>query len=228
MKRLAASRRRAEAAVTTARSGCLVAGVLRNTGLAVLGLVLLALPAAGQIRFGEFSTDLNGTISAGYSGTYGNLIDSDHSLSIGGSGTMSGFYYNPNFVQLTVSPYMNQARDNSAYQSISNASGVNLTSQIFSSSHFPGAITYAKSYNSEGTFAVPGVANYTTHGDSSTFGINWAEIEPGLPTVSANFQRTSNQYSIYGSDDNGNSDSKSFGLRSSYTIKGFGLGAYFS
>jgi len=205
-----------------------VAGGFRNTGFVLVGLLLLTLPVAGQVTVGEdLSMNLNGIVSAGYTGDYGNTISSSHSLALGGSGTLSGFYYNPNFLSFTVSPYLNQARDNSAFQSISNASGVSLSSSIFGGSHFPGSISYAKAYNSEGNFAVPGVANYTTHGDSQTFGVNWAEMLPGLPSLSANFQMGSNQYSIYGSNDNGSSDSHSFGLRSSYLLKGFNLSAYY-
>jgi hypothetical protein len=123
---------------------------------------------------------------------------------------------------------MNQSRDNSAYQSISDASGVNFSSNIFGGSHFPGSINYAKAYNSEGTFAIPGVANYTTHGDSQTLGIQWAELVPGLPTLVASFQMGSNQYSIYGADTNGTTDSRSFNLHSSYALAGFNFGAYFN
>jgi hypothetical protein len=205
-----------------------VAGILRNTGLVLVGLFLLALPAVGQLTLGDnLSLNMNGTLSAGYNGDYGNLISSAHSLAFGGAGTVSGFYYDPNFVSFTVSPFMNQARDNSAFQSISNASGVNFNSSIFGGSHFPGSISYAKAYNSEGNFAIPGVANYTTHGDSDTFGLSWAELVPGLPSLSANFQMGSSQYSIYGSNDNGSTDNRSFGLRSGYTLMGFNLGAYF-
>ena len=115
----------------TAGSWYQVAGVLRNSGFVLIGLLLLALPAAGQITLGELSTTANGTISAGYTGDYGNQISSDHGLSVGGSGTFSGSYYNPNFVSFTVSPYLNQSRDNSAFQSISDASGVTASSNDF-------------------------------------------------------------------------------------------------
>jgi len=205
-----------------------VAGGFRNTSFVLVGLLLLMLPAAGQVTVGDnVSMNLNGTVSAGYTGDYGNLIPSDHSLTVGGTGTLSGYYYNPNFVSFTVSPYLNQARDNSTFQSISNASGVNFNSSIFGGSHFPGSISYAKAYNSEGNFAVPGLANYTTHGDSDTFGVNWAEIVPGLPSLAANFQMGSNQYSIYGTNDNGSNDNHSFGIRSGYTLEGFNLSAYY-
>jgi len=206
-----------------------VAGGFRNTTFLLVGFLLLVLPAVGQLRLGEnLNMNANGTLSAGYTGDYGNQISSDHSMSFGGAGTLSGFYYNPNFLSYTVSPYVNQARDNSSYQSISDASGVYLDSSIFGGSHFPGSISYAKAYNSEGNFAIPGLANYTTHGNSDTFGVNWAEILPGLPSLSASFQTGSNQYSIYGSNDNGSTDSHSFGLRSAYVLKGFNLAAYFS
>ncbi len=212
----------------TAGSWYQVAGVLRNSGFVLIGLLLLALPAAGQITLGELSTTANGTISAGYTGDYGNQISSDHGLSVGGSGTFSGSYYNPNFVSFTVSPYLNQSRDNSAFQSISDASGVTASSNIFGGSHFPGSINFAKAYNSEGNFSVPGVANYTTHGDSQTFGIGWAELVPGLPSLSANFQMGSGHYSIYGSNDTGTSDNHSFNLRSGYTLMGFNLTGFFT
>jgi hypothetical protein len=215
-------------AVDTTGSWCQVAGALRNTGLVLVGLLLLALPAAAQLKLGDFDSSASGVISTGYTGDYGNQIDSDHSLAFGGSGTVSGFYYNPNFISFTISPYANQARDNSAFQSISNASGVNLNSTIFGGSHFPGSISYSKSYNSEGNFAIPGVANYTTKGNSDTLGINWSEMVPDLPSLTANFQMGSNQYSIYGSNDTGSTDNKSFGLRSAYTLKGFNMTAYFS
>ena len=205
-----------------------VRGTFRNTGLALAAALLLVVSTQAQLKTGDNSMTLNGTVSAGYNGDYGNLIPSDHSMSFGGTGTLSGFYYNPNFLSYTVSPYLNQARDNSAFQSISDASGVNLNTSIFAGSKFPGSINYAKAYNSEGNYAIPGLANYTTHGNSDTFGINWAEMLPDWPSLSASFQMGSNQYSIYGSDDTGSSSSRSFSLRSGYILKGFNLAGYFS
>jgi hypothetical protein len=231
MVKAAPAQSRAPALRARKESGWRVSGILKKTGSTLVGLlltVLLALPAAAQLKVGETSSNLNGVISAGYTGDYGNQIGSDHSLSFGGTATLTGFYYNPNFLSFTISPFLNQSRDNSAYQSISNASGVNINSSIFGGSHFPGSISYSKAYNSEGNLAIPGVANFTTHGNSDTFGINWAETLPDLPSLSANFQMGSNQYSIYGANANGTTDSRSFGLRSSYLLGGFNLGAYFS
>ena len=205
-----------------------VRGAFRNIALVLAGTLLLTLPVAAQLKTGENSMDLNGTISAGYNGDFGNLIPSDHSLSVGGAGTLSGYYYNPNFFSYTVSPFVNQSRDNSSYQSISDASGVNVSTAIFSGSKFPGTVSYSKAYNSEGNFAIPGLANYTTRGNSDTLGVSWSEMIEGMPSLSANFQTGSNEYSIYGSNDNGSTNSKSFGLRSAYLFRGFNMSAYFS
>jgi len=205
-----------------------VRGAFLNVALILAGALLLVLPAQAQLKLGESSNNLNGTLSGGYNADYGNLVPSDHSLSFGGTGTLSGFYYNPNFLSYTISPYVNQARDNSSFQSISDASGVNLSASIFSGSKFPGSITYAKAYNSEGNYAIPGVANYATHGNSDNFGINWSEILTDWPSLSASFQTGNNQYSIYGANDSGSTNSRSFSLRSSYLLRGFNLTGYFS
>ena len=192
------------------------------------GVLLWTLPAVAQLQLGESSTNLNGVIGAGYSADYGNIIDSSHGLNVNGSATAAGYYYSPNFVSYNFSPYYGQSRANSDYQSISDASGVNLSSAIFSGSHFPGQISYAAAYNSEGQFAVPGLPNYTTHGNSDTFGISWSEFLPGLPTLTASFQRGSNEYSVYGATDNGNSDFHSLTLSSNYSIAGFNMGASYN
>jgi len=196
---------------------------------ALAGILLLALPAAGQVEIGHnVSLGLNGNLGAGYTAEYANLFSSSHSISGSGNASLAGFYYNPNFLSFNVSPYYGQSRANSGSQSIFDSSGVNVSTAIFSGSHFPGSISYAKSYNSEGNFGVPGVADYTTHGNSDTFGINWSENLPDEPSVSVGFQRGSNQYSIFGIDQNGNSTYDSLNIHSGYTYRGFGLGAFYS
>ena len=201
---------------------------LRIRWVTLAGLLLLARPGAAQVQFGDFSTNLSGNISAGYAADYGNQIGSSHGLEFGGMATYSGSYYDPNFLTFSVTPYYNQSRANSEYASISNASGVNAATSLFSGSYFPGSINYASALNSEGNIGIPGIANYTTHGDSNTFGVNWNEILPGKPSLSASFQMGSNSYSIYGTNDEGSSSSRSFMLHSGYTLDGFNLGAYFS
>ncbi len=213
----------------TARSGGVaVRSAFRNIVWVMVAGWLLTLPAAGQLEIGGTTNRLNGTVSGGYTGDFGNEMSSDHSMTFGGSGTLSGSYYNPNFISYTISPYLNQGRANSSFQSITDASGVNATANIFAGSKFPGSINYSKSYNSEGNYSIPGAANYTTKGDSDGFGISWSELLQDWPSLSAVFQTTSNSYSIFGTNDNGSSNSKSISLRSSYLLRGFNMSGFFS
>lgn len=197
--------------------------------LASIALVLLcASTAAAQVQVGEVSTTLSGVISVGYSADYGSDISSSHSLGFSGSATASGYYYNPNFVSFTLSPYYGQSRANSTSQSIASSSGFDFSTNIFSGSHFPGSISYARAYDSTSQFAVPGLPNFTTHGNDDTFGITWSEFLPDRPTLTASFQRGSNEYSVYGVSGNGSSNFHSFSLNSNYTLEGFNLGASYT
>ena len=116
------------------------------------------------------------------------MTGSSHGWTVGGAALISGSFHSPNFLSYNFSPYLNQSRANSNFQSISNASGVNLSANIFAGSKFPGSITYSKAYNSDGNYAVPGIADYVTHGNNDTFGINWSENLPDAPSFSAGFR----------------------------------------
>jgi hypothetical protein len=192
------------------------------------GLLLLAGQAAAQVKVGELSTNLSGTIAPGYTADYSNMAGSDHSWAVGGSANLSGFFYNPNFLSFNASFYLNQSRANSNYQSISDASGVNVSSNIFGGSHFPGSVTYSKALNSEGNYAIPGIADYVTHGNSDTFGINWSENIPDAPSFSAGFQMGSSRYSVYGTNDQGQSSFHSLNLHSGYSVAGFELVGFYA
>ncbi len=201
---------------------------IRSAWMATAGLLLLTIPVAAQIHLGETTTSGTGTLSSGYTANYGNMNGSSHGWTLGGAATLTGSFYNPNFLSYNVSPYLNQSRANSNFQSISNASGINLSTGIFAGSKFPGSITYSKAYNSEGNYAVPGLADYVTHGDSSVFGINWSENLPDAPSLSAGFQTGSSQYSVYGTDGDGKNSFHSLNLHSGYRWVGFNMGAYFT
>ena len=201
---------------------------LRVTWFSQAVILLLAWPVAAQVRFGEVSTKMNGTISTGYTADYGNLTGSDHGWTVGGAAGLSGSFHSPNFLSFNANLYLNQSRSNSNFQSISNASGIDFGAGIFTGSEFPGTINFSKAYNSEGNYAVPGLANYVTHGNNDAFGISWSENIPDKPTLSAGFQFGNSQYSVYGSNDEGNNAFHSFNLHSSYSLAGFNMGAYYS
>jgi len=207
--------------------GHTVAGLLRFSWLAQAGLLLLALPVSSQVKLGELSTNLNGTLATGYAANYGNFTSSNHSWTVGGAATFSGSFYNPNFLSFNVGLYLNQSRANSNFQSISDASGIDVTSTIFGGSHFPGSVSYSKAYNSEGNYAVPGLANYVTHGNSDNFSVTWSENLPGKPSLSAGYQFGNSRYSVYGTNDQGTNAFHSFNLHSSYNLAGFNMGAFY-
>jgi hypothetical protein len=200
----------------------------RIAGCILAGMLMLALRTSCQVQAGDLSMNMSGVVSGGYNGQYGNVIGSSHGLDFGGNGTLTGSYYDPNFLNFNFTPYYNQSRANSNFQSIFETSGFNLNSGIFSGSHFPGSVNYAKAYNSQGSFGIPGVTNFTTHGNSDTFGINWSELIPDRPALTVGYQRGSNDYSLFGTDQTGETHFQSFNARSSYRLEGFNLGAYYS
>ena len=114
-------------------------------------------------------------------------LGSDHSIAGAGAADLTGSYYNPNFLSFDVQPYYNQSRLNSSFQSMTAASGVNASARIFGGSHFPGSISYSAAFNSSGNFNVPGLANYTTHGDTDTLAINWGVHLEDLPSLNLSF-----------------------------------------
>jgi hypothetical protein len=201
---------------------------LRVAGLFEAAILLLAWPIAAQVRTGLLSSSLSGVISPGYTADYGNMTSSEHNWVMGGTATYSGSFYNPSFLSFNANVYLNQSRANSDFQSISDASGVSASANIFGGSHFPGSINYSKAYNEEGNYAVPGLANFVTHGNNDSFGVNWSENVPDLPSFSAGFQMGSSQYSVYGANDQGNTTFHSVNLHSAYTLAGFNMGAFYS
>ncbi len=82
---------------------------------------------------------------------------------------------------------------------------------------------YSKGYDSAGNYGIPGISNYVTHGNNDEFGISWSLNLPRKPSLSAGYQLGNNDYSVYGSDNQGKSSFHSFNLRSSYEIAGLDM-----
>lgn len=200
----------------------------RTNAVLAAGFLLLAWPAAAQVRLGEVRANSTGTIATGYSASYGNESASSHGWTVGGATNLTGSFHNPNFLSFNASLYLNQSRANSDFQSISNSSGIDFTAGLLSGSKFPGSVSYSRAYNSDGNYAVPGLANYVTHGNSDTFGITWSENLPDVPSFSAGFQEGNSRYSVYGTNDTGNNDFHSLNLHSGYKLAGFNMAAYYT
>jgi hypothetical protein len=178
--------------------------------------------ASAQVTVGEARMNLNSTISFGYYGDYYNYAGSDHTLSPAGDANLTGFYYNPNFLSFNVQPFYNESRVNSDFQSISESGGVNASAGIFSGSHFPGSISYSKIYNSSANnFDIPGLANFTTHGDSDNLAVTWGVNLQDLPSLHFSFSDGNNAYSVYGANTQGTEHRDAFSAMAAYRLAGF-------
>jgi len=177
-----------------------------------------------QITIGDnISLTANGSLNAGYTENSGNQIETTHGVGFGGAAAFNGFYYNPNFISFTIDPYFNQSRSNANFASVTDASGVSLSSLIFGGSHFPGAVNYSANFNTTGNYGIPGVNGLNTNGNNQDFGINWGAYVPGWPTLTVGYQMGNSNYYLYGTNESGSSEFKSFHLNSTYMIAGFGL-----
>jgi hypothetical protein len=194
----------------------------------VVALMLLVTIASAQVQVGDnLEMKAGGLLTLGYAGDYGDQFQSSHGLNFGVDGTLSGSYYNPNFLSFNVTPYYNQSRANSNYQSLTGASGVDASADLFTGSHFPGSVSYRNDFNSTGTFGLTGQPNFTTHGHGQGFGIGWSALVPGLPTLSASYSQGDGSGTIYGTDQQTGSDTKLFNVRSTYSIEGFRMNGFY-
>ena len=184
--------------------------------------------ATAQLQIGDNTKmTAGGLFTVGYAGDYGNQIQSSHGLQFGASGTINGSYYNPNFLNFSITPYYNQSRADSAYQSLTNASGVEGTANFFTGSHFPGSVSYRYDYNSTGTFGLPATPNFTTQGNGQGFGINWSALFPDWPTLSVGYQQGSGSGTLYGTNQESSSEQQIFNVHSSYRLAGFLLNGFY-
>ncbi|HET6181612.1 MAG TPA: hypothetical protein VFE61_32135 [Candidatus Sulfotelmatobacter sp.] len=203
-------------------------------GLAVLMISQLAYSQTqGQNQTPELSIGENTKLSAGalasfgYSGDYGDTFGSQHGLTWGLNGKLSGYYYNPNFISFSATPYYNQSRNNSSYQSLTGASGIDGTANLFTGSHFPGSVSYRYDRNTTGTFGLAGQPNFTTVGKGDGFAVNWSALLPGLPTLSVGYSQGDGSGTLYGTSEETTSSTKLFNVHSNYQIAGFRLNAFF-
>jgi hypothetical protein len=198
---------------------------IRATGLALFGLLCCVTTIQAQIRVGsETELNLDGSISAGYSGSISNEGADSHGLGFGGVGNLSGSFYSPQFFSFSVVPFYNQSRNNSSYQSITDSSGVTANANIFAGSKFPGTVNYSKIFNNtSNNFVVPGLANYATNGNTQTFGVGWAANFEKLPSLTFGYQQGDNNYSLFGTPQESSSYFHSAFGNAVYTIDGFHL-----
>jgi len=202
--------------------------IIGLAALVIAQLVCAQRPNDG-ISIGE-NTKLKagGLLSFGYAGDYGNALPSSHGFNGGIDGRLSGYYYNPNFLSFSATPYYNQSRNNSAFQSLTGASGVEGTANLFTGSHFPGAVAYHYDRNSSGVFGLAGQPDFTTIGKGQGFSVNWSALMPNLPTLSVGYSQGTGSGTIFGTNEETSSKTKLLNVRSDYSFAGFLLNAFYT
>src|SRR5450432_2611262 len=138
-----------------------------------------------------------------------------------------GLLLQSKFSQFQRYAVLNQSKDNSDFQSLTNSSGVAATANFFTGSHFPGSVSYRYDYNSTGTFGLASTPNFTTQGNGQGFGVNWSALLPDWPTLSVGYQQGSGSSTLYGTDQEASSDQRLFNVRSSYRMAGFNFNAFY-
>ncbi len=196
-------------------------------GSALLSVLGICFGAQAQVAVGDLHATANGELSTLYTSNFGNFDADEHSLGLAGRGTISGDYYNPNFLSFSLLPYYGRSQDNSDLQSITDASGYNGNVDIFKGSHFPGFVNFNQTWNNSGTFGIPGVAGLTTTNNGHAVNLGWSVLLPDLPTLSFMFGDTSGKSSLLGSDASTTSTTRNFNIGSTYTLAGFYLNGAF-
>ena len=170
----------------------------------------------------------DGIVGAGYDASSGTNQTASHDIGINVSGELTGYYFNPRFLSFSVLPSYNRSSSNSGSSSLTNASDIDTNVQLFTGSQFPGAVSYNKAFDSTGTFGLPGVQSFVTHGDTSSFGIGWSALLSGLPPVNVSFTHSSSSSTIFGTTQETQSTSRVFNVNSVYRMAGWGLQGRFT
>jgi hypothetical protein len=194
-----------------------------------LFILLMALPLMAQTQIGQ-DLHLRGgaTLSGGYDESSGTGITSQSNAEGSADVNVNGYYFAPSLVSFNLSPYYDQSRANSNYQSISNSSGINASAMVLTNTRFPGSVGFSKTWDSTGTYGVLGTPNFTTHGGDQGYSIGWSALLPNWPTLSASYSHGSGSSDVYGSSSKSSSDTHTLSLRSSYNLAGFKLGASYN
>jgi hypothetical protein len=199
---------------------------MRRYGIICLGLLLLcSVPAAAQLQLGGLQMGLGGDLDTYYNGALSATGGSSHSLSVGGSADLHGFYFAPGFLSFDVTPYYGRSQANSGTLSLDHSGGYNATASIFSGSHTPGSVSYNQNFDSTGVFGIPGVAGLTTENNTRSFAIGWGLLFPDKPSLSIGYSSGATTSSLLGSSGQSQGKTHTFTLGTGYRLRGFTLNA---
>jgi hypothetical protein len=180
--------------------------------------------ATGQVTVSDnLKMTLNGSFGTSYAGSFGNNIDSSHSLGLGINASLDGYYFNPNFLSFQVRPYYDRAQSNSESQTITRGVGVESSLRLFGGSHFPGSISYGRDFSRNSEFRIAGIPSILGNSSGSNINIAWSALFEGLPSLHVNYLITNTTSTLLGTTSKSKSYSKNFNLNSNYELAGFSL-----
>lgn len=189
----------------------------------LLALLLCSAAASAQVTLGQnLSMTMSGALGYGYNGNYGNLLNSSsHDQGINATGDLNGYYFNPNFISFHVHPYYDRNQSNSEAQNILGSDGVGATASFFGGSHFPGSISFGKDFSTNSQFLVAGVPTVQTDSSSQSFSLNWSELLPHWPTLTATYSMGSSTSTLEQLDTH--DKSKNLDITSTYQLGGWSI-----
>jgi hypothetical protein len=196
----------------------------RLCGACLLVMSVLGTLAQAQVGVGDdVKMTLNGFLGMGYSGNFGETGTSGHGLFGSGSGQLSGYYYNPNFLSFNVRPFYNRNQDNASFGSVLSETGIDGNVNLFSGSRFPGSVSYSKAFSQGSQYGIPGSAGLSSDSATQTFSATWSELLPGLPSLTATYGLNSSSSTLQGEPGTTDTSSRNFSLMSHYKVDGFGI-----
>jgi hypothetical protein len=196
----------------------------------LLVVLLCALSVHAQLKVGdETKLSMNGELGAGYAGSFGDqTLQSTHDVFFTGLGNLSGYYYNPKFLNFNVQPFYNRTQDNSTFQSVLSDSGMDASVNFFSGSHFPGSVSYGKAWQNGSQYQIAGQPGLSANGSSQSFAVSWNAFLPNLPTLTATYSDNSVSETILGETGTTSNSARFLNLYSTYNVHGFELNGYFN
>jgi hypothetical protein len=127
-----------------------------------------------------------------------------------------------------VAPYYNRQQSNSIFGSLANTTGISSDVNLFNGSHFPGSVSYNSSYNSIGSFGVPGSdLGLAEHTNMHSFAVGWSALLPNMPTFTANYGIDHSSNSIVGQSGTDSVSNRTLNLLSTYRWDGFNMTGQF-
>ena len=127
-----------------------------------------------------------------------------------------------------MAPYYNRQQTNSIFGSLANTTGISSDVNLFNGSHFPGSVSYNSSYNSIGSFGVPGSdLGLAEHTNMHSFAVGWSALLPNLPTFTASYGIDHSSNSIVGQTGTDSVSNRTLNLLSTYRWDGFNMTGQF-